>query len=330
MTTPPSDDGVTEGVGRTALLVAAGRAIETHRADSLAQDPYAEHLVRAAPDSVHWPIRIEDVPDGDANPLWGRLGRYFGLRTRVIDDFLLSAAARRAGGQVVQLGAGLDTRPFRLDWPAGTTLFEIDREHVLSFKHTVLDRLGARTTAPLRSIAADLRDDWSSALLDAGFAPDRPSVWLAEGLLLYLPAEAERQLIDTVDRLTVGDGELFYEIKLHESAEIRADPLYAVARQEFGIDLLGLFDTEPRRPSTATLAERGWSTQVRTSHHFTLEYGAGPPRARPDALSSNRWVFADRVRATTTPTETPTAPATRLRGDPPRTRPSDLLLDGVE
>ncbi|MGW7658284.1 class I SAM-dependent methyltransferase, partial [Streptomyces tendae] len=99
-------EGVEGGVGLTALMVAAARAIETHRHDSLAQDIYAEHFVHAAPASADWPVRIHQVADGDANPLWGRFARYFGLRTRVLDDFLLQSV--RAGGarQVVLLGAG--------------------------------------------------------------------------------------------------------------------------------------------------------------------------------------------------------------------------------
>lgn len=126
-------EGVDGGVGLTALLVAAARAIETHRHDSLAQDAYAEHFVRAAPACADWPVRIEQVPAGDDDPLWGRFARYFGLRTRVLDDFLLRSVRTNAR-QVVLLGAGLDTRAFRLEWPSGVAVFEIDRAGVLAFK----------------------------------------------------------------------------------------------------------------------------------------------------------------------------------------------------
>lgn len=133
---------VAAGVGRTALLVAAARAIETHRPDALAQDPLAEHFVRAAPASAGWPVRPEQVPAGEADPLWGRLGRYFGLRTRVLDDHLLHAA-RQGVRQVVLLGAGLDCRAFRLDWPPGCVVHEVDTAGMLTFKQAVLDRAGA-------------------------------------------------------------------------------------------------------------------------------------------------------------------------------------------
>ncbi|MEU9886219.1 class I SAM-dependent methyltransferase [Sphaerisporangium sp. NPDC051011] len=284
--------GVEGGVGLTALMVAAARAIETHRPDALAGDAYAEHFVRAAGVSAAWPVRPGDVPGGDANPLWGRLGRYFGLRTRVLDDHLLGSA--RAGArQVVLLGAGLDTRAFRLDWPRGQVVYEIDREDVLAFKHRVLDGLAAVPTATRRPIAADLRGDWAGSLLSAGFDPAAPTAWLAEGLLLYLPPAAERRLVDTVNRLSAGGSSLAFEVKLGaESPQVRASPVYAATRRQIGVDLLALFDKEPRPDSAGRLRERGWSAVIRTPFHFTRHHGRGPRPEPDDALASNRWVFA--------------------------------------
>ena len=164
------DTGVEGGVGLTALMVAAARAIETHRPDSLARDVYAEHFVRAARASAEWPVRPDDVPDGDANPLWGRLARYFGLRTRALDDFLVGCT--HAGStQVVLLAAGLDARAYRLDWPAGTVVHELDREGVLAFKHRVLNGIEAVPKAERKPIATDLREDWATDLVHAGFDP---------------------------------------------------------------------------------------------------------------------------------------------------------------
>lgn len=196
-------DSVDAGVGLTALLVAAARAIETHRHDSLAQDAYAEHFVRAAPAYADWPVSIQQVQDGDDNPLWGRFARYFGLRTRVLDDFLHRSVGTGVR-QVVLLGAGLDTRAFRLDLPSDCVVFEIDRAGVLAFKQQVLTELSAAPKAKRVPVPVDLRGDWVTALTSAGFDPAAPSVWLAEGLLFYLPGPAETYLIDTVDRLTTG------------------------------------------------------------------------------------------------------------------------------
>ncbi|MFE4971375.1 class I SAM-dependent methyltransferase [Kitasatospora sp. NPDC056651] len=285
-------EGVDGGVGVTALLVAAARAIETHRHDALAQDVYAEHFVLAAPASAGWPVRIRQVPDGDADPLWGRFARYFGLRTRVLDDFLLESV-RSGARQVVLLGAGLDTRAFRLDWPPGCVVFEIDREGVLAFKHEVLGGLSATPKAARVPIATDLRADWVAALTDAGFDPAAPSVWLAEGLFFYLPTVAETRIIDTVDRLTTGGSAFAYEVKLEKDLlAYRESRLYTSTKRQIGIDLLGLFDGEPRPDSVGDLAGKGWTTSVRTPFDFTRLHGRGPLPEQNDALEGNRWVFA--------------------------------------
>jgi methyltransferase (TIGR00027 family) len=284
-----------EGVGLTALLVAAARAIETYRHDALARDVYAEHFVRSARASADWPVRPEQVPEGDADPLWGRLGRYFGLRTRVLDDFLLRQV--RAGArQVVLLGAGLDTRAYRLDWPPGCTVFEIDTEDVLAFKGRVLDGLRAAPKAARITIGADLRLEWAKSLTDTVFDPAAPTAWLAEGLLLYLPHAAERALIETVDGLSAAGSALAYEVKVGtESAAVRESPIYSAARRT-GVDLLSLFDREPRPDSAGELAARGWRTSIHTPFDFTRRHGRGPhpEPERPDALAANRWVFANR------------------------------------
>lgn len=222
-------EGVAGGVGVTALLVAAARAIETHRPDSLARDVFAEHFVLAAPASAGWPIHPRQVPEGDADPLWGRFARYFGLRTRVLDDFLLQSVHAGGARQVVLLGAGLDSRAFRLDWPPGCVIFEIDREEVLAFKHQVLDGLSAAPKAARVPVPMDLRADWAGALPGAGFDPAAPSVWLVEGLLFYLPPAAETYLIDTVDRLSTAGSALAFEVKLDKDLlEYRDSPLLSL------------------------------------------------------------------------------------------------------
>ncbi|MFE7550903.1 class I SAM-dependent methyltransferase [Streptomyces gardneri] len=289
-------DGLDGGVGLTALLVAAARAIETHRHDSLAQDDYAEHFVRAAPASADWPVRIEQVPDGDDNPLWGRFARYFGLRTRVLDDFLLRSVGTNVR-QVVLLGAGLDTRAFRLDLPSDLVVYEIDRAGVLAFKERVLTDLSAAPKVKRVAVPIDLRADWVTALTTAGFDPDVPSVWLAEGLLFYLPSAAETYLIDTVDRLTTGDSALAFEAKLEKDLlAYRDSSIYTATREQIGIDLLRLFDLGPRPDSAGDLTAKGWSTSMHTPFDFSRRHGRGPLPEPNDALEGNRWVFAHKPR----------------------------------
>ncbi|WP_405676146.1 class I SAM-dependent methyltransferase [Streptomyces sp. NBC_01511] len=290
-------EGVAGGVGLTALMVAAARAIETHRHDSLARDVYAEHFVLAAPASAGWPVRPRQVEDGDANPLWGRFARYFGLRTRVLDDFLLRSVHEGGARQVVLLGAGLDSRAFRLDWPTGRVIFEIDQEEVLAFKHQVLGGLSATPKAARVTVPIDLRADWAGALTGAGFDPAAPTVWLAEGLLFYLPGTAETYLIDTVHRLSAGGSALAYEVKLEKNLlDYRDSPLYTATKHQIGIDLLNLFDGEPRPESAGDLGSKGWSTSVHTPFDFTHRHGRGPLPEPNDALEGNRWVFADKPR----------------------------------
>ncbi|MEW2194396.1 class I SAM-dependent methyltransferase [Streptomyces microflavus] len=290
-------EGVAGGVGVTALLVAAARAIETHRPDSLARDVFAEHFVLAAPASAGWPIHPRQVPEGDADPLWGRFARYFGLRTRVLDDFLLQSVHAGGARQVVLLGAGLDSRAFRLDWPPGCVIFEIDREEVLAFKHQVLDGLSAVPKAARVPVPMDLRADWAGALPGAGFDPAAPSVWLVEGLLFYLPPAAETYLIDTVDRLSTAGSALAFEVKLEKDLlEYRDSPLYTATKHRIGIDLLDLFDPEPRPDSAGNLTDKGWSTSVHTPFDFTRRHRRGPLPEPNDALAGNRWVFADKPR----------------------------------
>ncbi|MER8044495.1 class I SAM-dependent methyltransferase [Streptomyces sp. NPDC094032] len=289
---PLHPGGVDGGVGLTALLVAAARAIETHRHDSLAQDVHAEHFVRAAAASAEWPVRIGQVPEGDDNPLWGRFARYFGLRTRVLDDFVLGSVHDGAR-QVVLLGAGLDTRAFRLDLPSDCVVFEIDRAGVLAFKQRVLTVLSAAPRTKRVPVPVDLREDWVTALTSTGFDPAAPSVWLAEGLLFYLPGAAETYLVDTVDRLTTGGSALAFEAKLEKDLlAYRDSAIYTATREQIGIDLLDLFDLGPRPDSAGRLTARGWSTSMHTPFDFTRRHGRGPLPEPNDALEGNRWVFA--------------------------------------
>ncbi|MFJ8043218.1 SAM-dependent methyltransferase [Kitasatospora sp. NPDC096147] len=282
--------GVTTAIGRTALLTAAARAIETHRPDALARDPYAEHFVQAEPGCADWPAHPARVDPDD--PLWGRLAGYFALRTRILDEHLL-AAPRSGIRQVVLLGAGLDSRAHRLEWPAGTTVWELDRPEVLAFKQRVLDGLGAEPAARRRTVATDLREDWPAALSAAGHDRAQPTAWLAEGLLLYLPGAAEQRLIAAVDTLSAPGSTLAYEVKLAiESTAVRSGTTYRAARERIGIDLLTLFAPGPR-PDTATdLEQRRWHVTVTTPFDHLPDHPRAPRPVHDDPLAANRWTFA--------------------------------------
>jgi methyltransferase (TIGR00027 family) len=263
-------------VGLTSLLVAAARAQEATRPDSLAQDQFARLFVGAA--GVSWPA-VWSV-DLDSRPLWGRLGRYFGLRTRLVDDFVVGTP------QTVLLGAGLDTRAFRLRWPADSHVFEVDHPAVLDFKHQVLSSVGAVPLVQRTPIPVALHGNWSAALVHAGFRPGLPTTWVAEGSLLSLSPV----LVRTVSTLSEPGSRLFYEITT--SPAVPASPLYAETLAETGIDLLALFADHVRPDSAAQLSSLGWSVAVHTCFDFTTRYGAGPLPIPADPLAGNRWVIA--------------------------------------
>jgi methyltransferase (TIGR00027 family) len=212
----------------------------------------------------------------------------------VLDDHLLRVT--RAGArQVVLVGAGLDARAFRLAWPPGVVLFEVDREGVLAFKHEVLDGLRADPKLSRTPVAVDLRDDWAGALLAAGLDPAVPTAWLVEGVLLYLPSAAEEGLVDVVDRVSAPGSTLAFEAKFaRDRPDVHDDLLYASTWDQIGVDLLALFDRGPRPDSAGDLAGRGWSTAVRTPFDFTLSHGRGPRPVPNDPLAGIRWVFAEK------------------------------------
>src|ERR1700735_4478787 len=190
-------------VGATATMVAAARAAATRRANPVVNDPFAEPLVRAGGLDLFTKVAsgeldFADVDDGGGFP---RMVDTFAARTRFYDDYF--AEAGNAGvRQVVILASGLDARPYRLSWPTGTTLYEIDQPEVIEFKTTTLSELGAVPGAEHRPVGIDLREDWAAALRSAGFDTAQPTAWLAEGVLIgFLPAEAEVRFLGKVTRL---------------------------------------------------------------------------------------------------------------------------------
>lgn len=191
---------ITTSVGSTALFVAASRALEAQKPYPLAVDPYAEVFCRAV--GAQW----ADLLDGKAaeHDLESEFGEHFvnfqGARTKYFDAYFAEAASAGVR-QVVILAAGLDSRAYRLAWPDGTVVYELDQPRVLDFKRHVLTDRGDTPRAERREVAVDLRDNWTQALLDAGFDPAQPSAWLAEGLLIYLPAVAQEQLFSGIDVL---------------------------------------------------------------------------------------------------------------------------------
>jgi methyltransferase (TIGR00027 family) len=193
------DWDLASSVGATATMAAMTRAIATRTDRRRLDDPFAEPLVRAVGIDLLTRLAAGELPPGE---LVGQVAIDGAkVRTRFYDEFFLDAA--NAGiEQVVILASGLDSRAYRLPWPARTVVYELDQPRVVEFKTRTLAGLGAEPTADRRVVAVDLREDWPAALRTAGFDPARPSAWSAEGLLGYLPPEAQDRLLDRVTELS--------------------------------------------------------------------------------------------------------------------------------
>lgn len=258
---------IVSSVGLTALGVAAARALEGHRADALVRDEFAERFVTAARPPVPMPTRPEEgLPDW-----WRWLADFLAVRSRFFDEYF--AEATGAGiTQVVVLAAGLDARAHRLDWPAGCEVFEVDQPAVLRFKDEVFDEAGAVPACTRHVVAADLREDWVGALHAAGFDPERPTAWLVEGLLTYLPAAADERLFTEIDRLSAPGSRVGVEYVADVEA-VLADPRFQAASREYGMDVRELWSREPRRPVAERLRALGWDVRAETVADAADRYG---------------------------------------------------------
>jgi len=205
---PRADDDnwdLASSVGATATMVAAGRAMVTMAPDGLIKDPFAEPLVRAV--GVDFFIKMMDGeldPAAFENITPERVQAMIdgmGVRTKYFDEYFADATGSGIR-QVVILASGLDARAYRLPWPDGTVIYEIDQPQVIEFKTTALADVGAEPTATRRTVAIDLRGDWPTALKQAGLDTSQPTAWLAEGLLIYLPPEAQDRLFDNITSLS--------------------------------------------------------------------------------------------------------------------------------
>jgi methyltransferase (TIGR00027 family) len=249
-------------VGATATMVASGRARATRVA--LIDDRFAEPLVRAVGVDffTRWATGELESADVDVpGAPWGmqRMTDIQAARTRYIDTFF-SEAVTAGIRQVVILAAGLDPRGYRLPWAAGTTVFEIDQPQVIEFKTTTIAALGAAPTAEIRAVPIDLRHDWPSALQQAGFDTGQPAAWAAEGLLGFLPADAQDRLLDNVTALSADGSRLVAEIFLNSGANQQALNGATQRWREKGLDVaLDNLGFPGERNDVATyLQDRGW------------------------------------------------------------------------
>jgi len=260
-------------VGATATMVAAARAMATNAENPLINDPFADPLVRAVGVDfftrlVTGELRPEDLDsdsDSDSETVgMQRMTENMAVRTKFFDEFFLTAT--QAGiRQAVILASGLDSRAYRLAWPSGTTVYEIDQPDVIEFKTKTLAELGAEPTAKRRTVAMDLRYDWPSALIEEGFDPHQPTAWSAEGLLGYLPPDSQDRLLDTITELSAPGSRVAVESVPnidpadHEKAIERMQAASARWRDHgFDLDFAELVYLGDRNEAASYLGDHGW------------------------------------------------------------------------
>jgi methyltransferase (TIGR00027 family) len=276
---------ITELVGATALGVAAARAAETAGSNPLIRDDFASKLV--APAGAAW-ARLTDPElawlDGDEQGQRAhRLGiDYQAVRTHFFDEYFANTA-RDGIRQVVILAAGLDSRAYRLDWPAETAVYEIDQPQVLEYKTRILESHGAVPTADRRTVAVDLRDDWPAALTASGFDRTQPTAWLAEGLLPYLPSDAQDRLFEMFTTLSAPGSQVAIEVfGMNSSSNTHR---WQRMRDRLGLDVnvQALTYHEPDRSDAAEwLTDHGWQVNVVNNREELARLGRAVPEDLAD------------------------------------------------
>lgn len=302
-TTRTDDDDwdLSSSVGVTATMVAAGRAMASRDDRGLIDDQFAEPLVRAVGIKFFVDMldgRLPTSPFGDvgAERVQAMIAG-MAMRTKFFDEYFLAATA--AGiRQAVILASGLDSRAYRLPWPADSVVYDVDRAAVVDFKTATLTGLGATPAATYRTVGIDLRQDWPAALQATGFDPSAPTAWLAEGLLIYLPPEAQDRLLDTVTAFSAPGSTIGTESVpgLADFDAGKAREMAANLRERgLDLDMPSLIYPGPRHNVVDYLCEAGWQVSSVPGDELLARHGMQPPdRGDYDPLGEIVYVSATR------------------------------------
>jgi len=293
-------------VGATATMVAAARAVATKADRPIIHDQFAEPLVRAVGVDflTRWASGDLDAANVDADDATWKLQQMpdaMAARTRFFDAFF--ADATQSGiRQAVILASGLDARAYRLDWPTGTTVFEVDQPEVIAFKTQTLSDLGASPTTDRRTVAIDLRNDWPAALTEAGFDRTQPTAWIAEGLLGYLPPEAQDRLLDNIAALSA-DGSRLATEAIPDMPEVDQEKARALMQQAtdkwrahgFDLNFEELGYQGDRNDVAEYMNGLGWRSTGQPMSQLLAEHGLPPVPQTTDSVS-----MADTIYYTST------------------------------
>jgi methyltransferase (TIGR00027 family) len=262
-------------VGATATFVAARRALASQGPEPLIDDRFAEPLVRAVGHDFFTRLLDGEIAWDDKTLSKQQVREQITVRTKFFDDFFLEATG--AGlRQAVILAAGLDARAYRLPWPAGTVVFEIDQPKVIEFKTATLAGLGAAPTSEWRAVGIDLRDDWPSALREGLFDTDQSTAWIAEGLLMYLPPESQDRLLDNITSLSAPGSriatEQFPDMSTLTDERSRA---WRQRWRHYGLDTDGaeLVWDGKRSAAAEYLGSHGWQVSIHTARELYVAIG---------------------------------------------------------
>jgi methyltransferase (TIGR00027 family) len=292
-----SDDDhwdIVSGVGYTALLVAGWRALHAVSPQPLVRDVYAKVFIAASHDPYLAGVLANPgtTEDETAFP------RLYGVQTRFFDDFFASAGD--AGiRQAVIVAAGLDSRAYRLEWPDGTAVFEVDLPKVLEFKTKVLNEQGAAPKARRIEVAADLRTDWPTPLKAAGFDPRSPSAWSVEGVLPYLTDDAQNALFTRISELCAPGSRVAVGAL---GSRLDREQLAALESTHPGVSMSGDVDFSaltyaPKTDPAEWLAAHGWAVEpVRNTLELQAGYGMTPPDVdvKIDSFMRSQYITATR------------------------------------
>lgn len=313
---PRTDDDswdITHSVGATALGVAAARAVETESDNPLISDPFARVFVDAAGNGI-WSLYADPALLAEGSGLEPDIRArlrlmidFMATRTAFFDEFFLTAADTGVR-QVMILASGLDSRAWRLPWPDGTVVYELDQPKVLEFKSATLRNHGAQPTAQLVNVPIDLRQDWPKALQEAGFDATEPCTWSAEGLVRYLPAQAQDLLFERIHALSAGgswlasnvpaDGFTAPERVQRQRDEMRRMRAAAARLVDAEVtDFEDLWYAEERTNLAAWLTERGWDVSAATFSELMARYHRSIPDGTEDSMPPTLFVSAQRLPA---------------------------------
>ncbi|KMO69047.1 SAM-dependent methyltransferase [Mycolicibacterium obuense] len=277
-------------VGATATMVAAARAVASRADEPVINDPFAEPLVRAV--GVDFFTKLAtgeltaedlDVDSDGQNPVGvTNFADMMAARTKFFDEFFADAAAAGVR-QAVILASGLDARGYRLTWPADMVLYEIDQPDVIAFKRQTLAGLGAEPRTDLRTVAIDLREDWARALAEAGFDANRPTAWIAEGLMGYLPPEAQDRLLDQIGELSAPGSRLAVEavpsqqeVDQQEARERMQASTDQWREHGFDLEFSELVFFGERADVVEYLSGHGWTAHGTPANDLLRRYGLTP------------------------------------------------------